>query len=56
MAELRDAFDHVAKDLSGGPWKSRIAEPKAANGYLRWRGDDQARTAVYGNLRLACAQ
>ncbi len=37
------------KGLDGGPWKTRIAEPKPANGYLRWRGDDEARAAVYGN-------
>ena len=37
------------KGLDGGPWKTRIAEPKPANGYLRWHGDDEARAAVYGN-------
>ncbi len=37
------------KGLDGGPWQTRIAEPKPANGYLRWRGDDEARAAVYGN-------
>ena len=37
------------KRLDGGPWKTRIAEPKPANGYLRWHGDDEARAAVYGN-------
>jgi hypothetical protein len=37
------------KDLDGGVWKTRIAEPKPANGYLRWRGDEAARDAVYAN-------
>jgi hypothetical protein len=37
------------KALDGGPWKTRIAEPKPAKGYLRWHGDDAARAAVYGN-------
>jgi transposase len=37
------------KGLDGGAWKSRIAEPAPANGYLRWHGDDEARAAVYGN-------
>ena len=37
------------KGLDGGAWKSRIAEPTPANGYLRWHGDDEARAAVYGN-------
>ncbi len=37
------------KGLDGGPWKTRIAEPKPAYGYLRWQGDDKARAAVYGN-------
>ena len=37
------------KDLEGGPWKTRIAEPTPANGYLRWHGDDAARAAVYAN-------
>jgi transposase len=37
------------KDLDGGPWKTRIAEPTPANGYLRWHGDDEARAAVYAN-------
>ena len=37
------------KGLDGGPWKTRIAEPKPAKGYLRWHGDDEARAAVYGN-------
>jgi transposase len=37
------------KGLDGGPWKTRIAEPKPAKGHLRWHGDDEARAAVYGN-------
>jgi transposase len=39
----------VLKDLDHGEWKSRIAEPKPANGYLRWRGEEAARDAVYAN-------
>ena len=38
----------VLKDLAGGPWRSRIAEPKPKD-VLRWHGDDEARRAVYGN-------
>ena len=37
------------KDLADGVWKTRIAEPKPAKGYLRWRGDEAAREAVYAN-------
>jgi len=37
------------KEFDGGVWKTRIAEPKPANGYLRWRGDEKARQAVYAN-------
>ncbi|MCW2286890.1 transposase, partial [Rhodoblastus acidophilus] len=37
------------KDLEGGAWKTRIAEPKPAKGYLRWHGDEAAQSAVYGN-------
>jgi transposase len=37
------------KGLDGGVWKTRIAEPKPANGYLRWHGDEAARQAVYAN-------
>jgi transposase len=46
------------KDLEDGPWKSRIAEKKAA-GVSRWRGDQEARRAVYNNrarLRSAVAK
>ena len=39
----------VLKDLDDGPWKTRIAEPRASKGYLRWQGDAEARAAVYGN-------
>jgi transposase len=37
------------KELDGGIWKTRIAEPKPAKGYLRWHGDEAAQSAVYGN-------
>src|SRR5947209_18062510 len=36
----------VLKDLNGGAWKTRIAEPKQP-GFSRWHGDDKARAAVY---------
>ena len=36
------------KDLEDGPWKSRIAEKKVA-GVSHWRGDEDARRAVYNN-------
>ena len=36
------------KALDGGPWKSRISEPKRDE-FSRWRGDDAARRAVYNN-------
>jgi transposase len=39
----------VLKGLDDGEWKSRIAEPKPAKGYLLWRGDEAARDAVYAN-------
>jgi len=39
----------VLKGLDDGAWKTRIAEPKPANGYLRWHGDEAARHAVYAN-------
>jgi transposase len=38
----------VLKPLEDGPWKTRIAEPKG-KGISRWRGDDDARRAVYNN-------
>ena len=31
------------KALDGGVWKTRIAEPEPAKGYLRWHGDEAAR-------------
>ncbi len=37
------------KAFDGGVWKTRIAEPEPADGYLRWRGDEAARIAVYAN-------
>ncbi len=36
------------KELEDGAWKSRIAEKKVA-GVHRWRGDAEARRAVYNN-------
>jgi transposase len=36
------------KELDDGAWKSRIAEKKTA-GVSRWRGDEEARRAVYNN-------
>ena len=41
----------VLKDLDGGPWRSRIAEPKR-QGLHNWRGDHEARRAVYNNRAL----
>src|SRR5918995_547335 len=38
----------VLKNLAGGPWQTRIAEPKPKE-VQRWRGDLAARRAVYGN-------
>ena len=37
------------KALEDGVWKTRIAEPEPAKGYLRWHGDEAARKAVYAN-------
>ena len=37
------------KALDGGEWKTRIAEPEPAKGYLRWHGDEAAQRAVYAN-------
>src|SRR5271165_4424675 len=37
------------KALDGGVWKTRIAEPEPAKGYLRWHGDEAAKRAVYAN-------
>jgi len=36
------------KALDGGPWKSRMSEPKR-DGFSRWHGDDEARRALYNN-------
>lgn len=38
----------VLKNLDGGSWQTRIAEPKPKD-VQRWRGDLDARRAVYGN-------
>ena len=38
----------LLKDLDGGPWKARIAEPQR-RGISRWQGDADARRAVYTN-------
>lgn len=38
----------VLKGLDGGPWRTRIAEPKR-KGLNSWRGDHEARRAVYNN-------
>ncbi|WP_327195197.1 transposase [Sphingomonas sp. LH128] len=39
----------VLKTLDQDIWKSRISEPKPANGILRWHGDEAAQKAVYAN-------
>jgi transposase len=39
----------VLKELDGGEWKPRIAEPAPTKGYRRWHGDEAARDAVYAN-------
>lgn len=39
----------VLKRLDGDVWKSRISEPAAPHGYLRWHGDAAAQKAVYAN-------
>ena len=36
----------LLKSLDGGVWKTRIAEPEPAKGYLRWHGDKAAQHAV----------
>src|SRR5215204_2092064 len=38
----------LLKDLDGGAWKTRIAEPSQP-GFSRWHGDNKARAAVYAN-------
>ena len=42
----------VLKGLDGGPWTSRIAEPRRA-AFSRWHGDEEARRAVY-NIAPVC--
>ena len=42
----------VLKDLDGGAWKTRIAEPQR-QGVSRWHGDADARRAVYNNRAAA---
>ena len=37
------------KALEGSVWKTRIAKPEPAKGYLRWPGHEDARRAVYAN-------
>src|SRR3954452_3086078 len=44
----RDTTRAVLKDLDGGPWKTRIAEPQRRS-VSRWHGDADARRAVYNN-------
>jgi transposase len=39
------------RKLHDSAWKTRISEPASPGGILRWRGDEQARRAVYGNRR-----
>lgn len=39
---------NVLKDLDGGVWKTRIAEPKRKD-FSRWHRDEEARKAVYAN-------
>ena len=38
----------VLKDLDGGVWETRIAEPRRT-AFLRWHDDTEARDAVYAN-------
>src|SRR3954466_14317778 len=38
----------ILKDLDGGAWKTRIAEPMHPR-FSRWHGDSKARAAVYAN-------
>ncbi len=44
------------KALDGGVWKTRIAEPEPAKGYLRWHGDEAARKAVYASENIQIRQ
>jgi transposase len=45
----------VLKALDDGPWKTRIAEPKA-KGFARWRADEAARRAVTNNRARLLSQ
>jgi transposase len=40
------------KALDGGVWKTRIAEPEPAKGYLRWHGDEAAKRRVGGDVAI----
>ncbi len=40
----------IIKELNDSPWKTRIAEPKA-KGLYSWKGDHEARSAVYNNRK-----
>lgn len=44
----------VLKALDGGPWKSRIAEPRR-NEFSCWHGDEEARRAVTNNRVRLCS-
>lgn len=44
----------ILKDLDGGAWKTRIAEPQR-KGISRWHGDTEARDAVYANRGRLCS-
>lgn len=39
----------ILRQLNGDAWRSRISEPKPANGILRWHRDEAAQKAVYAN-------
>src|SRR5512144_1944946 len=45
----------LLKDLDGGLWKTRIAEPQR-KGFSRWHGDEDARAAVYANRNRLCSK
>ncbi len=40
----------IIKKMNDSPWKTRIAEPKA-KGLYNWKGDHEARRAVYNNRK-----
>ena len=46
--ELRQEPHSRKHGLDGGVWETRIAEPQHT-AFLRWRGDTEARNAVYAN-------